>query len=223
MKKVKNKAKLVAIVVLTILALFGLVHGHKNKARIDSIEILEEATIPYSSTLNFRQTVNDCGPFNVAAIVRIIKEREVSSSTFAKEIGWRLPNKYTLPQGLESLLGKNDVKFKTPNVNDLSDEDKMKYLKQELSKKHPIIILGARDEFVGSEYQHYITLLGFNNKEDIFYVYDPFYTKSHEGMTIDSNGEKSGNRNYKEKDLLEFWKKGGMYGLYTWYLIVAEK
>lgn len=174
--------------------------------------------IEYSSKYNYRQTINDCGPFSAAAVVRILTKNNVKSEDFVKDMKFRLPNKYTLPEGVEKLLKDNSIEVKTPNVKELSDEDKIKFIKEQLSFGKPVIILGER-----KKYEHYLTILGFDNSKDEFYIYDSFYNKAEEGLTIDNNGDLPGNRNYSSKELLNFWRGGGMYGLYEWYIIVADK
>lgn len=216
--KLKNKKIIFPIITALIV---GIYLWMNRAPKIYEEKILPEALIPYPSEFNYRQTINDCGPFNVAAVVRSLKEERVQSSDFAESIRWRLPNKYTLPWGLEKQLKDHGLKVETPNVSGLKDEDKILFLQEQLSGDKPVIILGERDEYVGYNYEHYITLFGFNSDKDEFYAYDPFFEKSSEGMTIDSNEDLPGNRTYSSEELLNFWREGGMYGLYKWYSIVA--
>jgi hypothetical protein len=204
--------------VLLLLVLSGVYLMQGKKApEVHPETIASSARIAYPSDFNYRQTINDCGPFNVAAVVRALKPaEEVDSGVFAAEMKWRLPNNYTIPWGLEKQLKDNDVHIAIPYLKSLSDIDKAAYLREQLSLGHPVIILGERDY-----YEHYITLLGFDTMQDVFYVYDSFYDKGEEGMTIDSNGDTPGNRNYSTGDLLDFWRGGGMYGQFEWYAIVA--
>lgn len=201
-----------------MLVLFGLfLHFNKPIAEIDQSKLMASALIPYSSEYNFRQTINDCGPFNVAAMVRALTGEAVDSAEFAETIGWRLPNKYTLPWGMEKQLKENEVIVLIPNVKDLLDSEKLNYLRSELSQKHPIIVLGQQEN-----YEHYITLLGFDKAADEFYVYDSLFEKKEEGFTKDENGELPGNRTLSSELLLKFWRGGGMYGVYEWYAIVGS-
>lgn len=180
-------------------------------------EVKPSASIDYPSEFNFRQTINDCGPFNVAAVVRTLTQKEVNSVEFATEMEWRLPNKYTLPWGLEKQLRDNGINIQTPNLKSLSDQERIEYLQKELSLGHPIILLGEREK-----YEHYVTLLGYDQSSEAFYIYDSLMEESEPGMTVDENGEFPGNRNYSDQELLDFWSGSGMYGLYKWYVIVAS-
>lgn len=186
---------------------------------IDKNQIETLSLIDYPSEFNYRQTANDCGPYNTAAVVRALKKTEVGSQTFAEEIGWRLPNEYTLPWGLEEQLEENGVTIEKPNLRFLSDEKKILFLQQRLSQERPVIVLGERDGF-----EHYITLFGFDSSKDEFYVYDSLNDKDPiiDGLTKDDNANLPGNRTLTSKDLLDFWRGGGMYGLYKWYAIVAD-
>lgn len=176
------------------------------------------STIIYSSAFNFRQTVNGCGPFSVAAVVRALTGREIDSKEFDKSMDWRLPDGGTLPIGMEKQLKENGISVEIPDVERLTDEQKISLLKEKLSQNKPIIILGQT-----GDYEHYITLFGFDDSKDEFYIYDSFYDKEKEGYTKDDNGDFSGNRTFTSKELLDFWRGGGMYGFYKWYAIIASK
>lgn len=197
----------------------GIYFWTNNKApAIDNSKISVSSIIEYPSGFNYRQTVNDCGPFNVAAVVRALTKEKISSEEFAKNIEWRLPNKYTLPWGMEKQLKENGIVVEIPNIKVLSDKNKILFLQERLSQGKPVIVLGKRDN-----YEHYITIFGFNGAKNEFYVYDSLFKKGEESFTIDNNDSLPGNRNFTSEELLNFWQGGGMYGLYNWYSIVASK
>jgi len=189
------------------------------KPKIDTVSIKESAFTEYPTEYNYRQTKNDCGPFNVAAVVRALTGKNVHSELFAQEIDWRLPNKYTLPWGLERQFKKRGVRIEKPNFKLLTDDEKIMFIQQCLSLGMPIIILGERDN-----YEHYITILGFDSNEDQYYIYDSLQTSSLEqqNMTVDENVSLPGNKTMKSQEMLDFWRGGGMYGLWRWYGLVAS-
>lgn len=214
----KMKLKTLIILGVLIISVSGLyIWTNSKDPSIDKSKISGSSVIDYSSEYNYRQSINDCGPFNVAAVVRALSEKEISSAEFAKNIKWRLPNKYTLPWGMEKQLKENGITVEIPNINALSDEEKILFLQERLSQGKPVIILGARDN-----YEHYITILGFNSDKNEFYAYDSLFEKGEEGFTIDENDSLPGNRNFTSEELLNFWRGGGMYGFYNWYAIVAS-
>lgn len=215
--KVKSK-NLICIGILIVLV-SGWYFWIRNKTpNIDNSKISASSIIEYSREFNYRQTVNDCGPFTVAAVVRTLSKKEISSAEFAKNTKWRLPNKYTLPWGMEKQLRENGITVEIPNIKALSDKEKISFLQERLSQNKPVIILGERDG-----YEHYITLFGFDSTKDELYVYDSFFEKGEEGFTIDANDDLPGNRTFTSEEVLHFWRGGGIYGLYNWYAIVASK
>lgn len=210
---------IVLIFLFSIILLSGIYFVVNNKdSAVDKNLVKQSSFIEYPSEYNFRQTRNDCGPYNTAAVVRALLKKEINSAEFSKNISWRLPNKYTLPWGLEKQLREYDISIEIPNVKNLSDGDKIALLRERLSRGRAIIILGGREN-----YQHYISIFGFDSMNDRFYVYDSLFKRGGDGVTMDDNGELPGNVTYSSQELLNFWRAGGMYGFYTWYAIVATK
>lgn len=206
-------------VVFIILMIYLLVAVFFIEPKIDTAIIKHGAFIEYPAEYNYRQSKNDCGPFNTAAVMRALTGTDIDSALFAKEIGWRLPNKYTLPRGLESQLKKQGLHIKKPNFWLLTDEEKIELTQEYISVGMPIIILGERDK-----YEHYMTIFGFNADVDQYYMYDSLQVQSPEqkNFTIDENGAFPGNKTMTTQELLDFWRGGGMYGLWKWYGLVVS-
>ncbi len=213
------KSKKIWVGLMILIIVIGIMMIQGNKPQIDQNLIKESALITYPAQYNYRQTGNDCGPFNVAAVVRALKKEDVDSTSFAQKIGWRLPNKYTLPWGLENQLKENGIKVEKPHFNLLTDDEKITLVQQHLSVGKPIIILGEREN-----YEHYLTLLGFNASADEYYIYDSLQTASpdQQGITTDKNGQLPGNATLTASELLNFWRGSGMYGLWKWYGLVTS-
>lgn len=184
----------------------------------EEIKPVTSSIIPYPSEFNFAQTYNDCGPFNSAAVVRALTDKEVSSAEFAKTITHRLSYKWTLPEGLTEQLNQNGIATVTPDFSGLTDDEKIAYLKEQLILKHPVTLLIKKEDF-----QHYITLFGFNSQKDEFYIYDSLMERLEGGLTKDENGDLPGNKTISTKKLLEMWSGGGMLGKYTWFAIISSK
>lgn len=217
MEKRKLRFGILAILIITIAATVYI--RETSPPMIDKNQIKSAYLIEYSTKFNYRQTANDCGPFNVAAVVRTLKKEEVDSGKFSKEIKWRLPNKYTLPIGLKKQLKQNGIIVKVPNLKRLSNEDKIYFLQQQLSQGKPVILLGEKEN-----YQHYITVFGFDTSKDEFYIYDSAYQEDERirGLTRDDNATLPGNQTITSNKMLDFWDGGGMYGVYNWYALVAS-
>lgn len=219
MEKRKLNARFGILAILTVTVVTIVYIRGTLPPSIDRNQIKSSYLIDYPTEFNYKQTLNDCGPFNVAAVVRALKNKEVDSGKFSKEIKWRLPNKYTLPIGLKKQLKQNDIIVKAPNLKRLSDRDKIYFLQEQLSQGKPVIILGEKEN-----YQHYITLLGFDASKDEFYVYDSAYQEDERirSLTRDDNAALPGNQTITSDKLLDFWGGGGMYGVHNWYAIVAS-
>jgi len=204
-----------AIFVIALIGLF-LLRPRTDVPGIDYSIIQNEYTSDYPAEFHFLQTDNDCGPYNVAAIVRVLSKKQVSSAAFAETIGWRMPNDYTMPWGLEEQLKDHNIPVEIPNLTVITDEERINFLHERMSQGKLVIILGEKDDI-----QHYLSIFGFNRNKDEFYVYDSLTEEGDPGFTIDENGSLSGNRTLSAEELLEFWRRGGMYGKFIWYAIVA--
>ncbi|PIQ78169.1 hypothetical protein COV82_01580 [Candidatus Peregrinibacteria bacterium CG11_big_fil_rev_8_21_14_0_20_46_8] len=218
-KNIISRTKKFIIFILSILLLL-IFFRTANSAKINTAEaIATHAEIKYPSEYNYRQTPNDCGPFNVAAVVRALKKEDADSKYFAQEIGWRLPNNYTLPWGLEKQLKKNGISIKTPNLKNLSDQEKIHFLRKELSQGNSAILLIQKDEFL-----HYLTILGFDSAANEFYAYDSLHEKNtaNPSLTRDDNAELTGNVTINSEEILTLWGGGGVLIFYRWYAIFAS-
>jgi len=178
---------------------------------------LDSAFIPYPSGYNFAQTYNDCGPFNSAAVVRALTRENVSSADFAKTITHRIKYKWTLPEGITEQLNLYGITTEIPDLTEYSDNQKTSYLKERLILGRPIVLLIKKEDF-----QHYITLFGFDSGKNEFYIYDSLMQRLEGGLTKDENGDMPGNKTITTKKLLDMWSGGGMLGKYTWFAIVSS-
>lgn len=209
---VKNIIVLLVIffVILGGLALSLFLYIKYTRVVVTSDMITEyEATFSHnlSSDYHYRQSGNDCGPLNVAAVLRL-RDIQVDNQEIIDSTKFRFRNDYTHPWGIE-----DHFMFSfSYDTSELNDEEKINFLKSKISSRHAGILLGGTDT-----YQHYITLLGYGDDE--FYVYDSLHTKGVDGLTVDSNGSTVGNRSLSNEELLDFWSKGGMYGFYEDYVM----
>jgi len=185
--------------------------------KVDSRLIRPVTMLPFASSYNLLQTYNDCGPYSCAIVVHVLTQAEVNISEFVQGMEWRLPNKTTLPWGLEKLLLHYGIKSETPFLILFSKRERINYLKAQLSSGKPIIILGLKQGM-----GHYITLLGYRN--DDFYVYDSWHTRNplkSGSYTYDDNGMLPGNLTLSEEELLQFWEGSEKFLFFAWYALVA--
>ena len=203
---------LVSLLIIGAAYFLGL---FRHTPKITLLDIPSQFSLRVAADSNFRQGPNQCGPYAAAMFVNTFKPTaDVQSERFVEELSWRLPGGYTHPRALESLLQKQGIKTQAFTAGALSDEEKIRFLKQTISSGYPVILLTYM-----YDYQHYITLLGYDSDKKEFSVYDPVFTRGETGMTLDENGQLPGNRNISNDQILSDWSKGGIAGFYTWYLL----
>ena len=151
-------------------------------------------------------------------MAHVLTQSEVDIEEFVQNMEWRLPNKITLPWGLEKLLLNHGIRSETPLLILFSKKERIKYLKVQLSAGKPVILLGLKHGM-----GHYITLLGY--KADEFYIYDSWHTKNplkSGSYTYDDNGILPGNLNLSEEELIDFWQGSEKFLFFAWYALVAN-
>jgi hypothetical protein len=213
-----SKKIIILIIALILLSAYIAIESWRTDYNPDLIEN-SSICLDYSSENNYAQYGTTCGPFSVAGTVRTIKQEEVDSWEFAENIKLKIGSFGTTPFGVKKQLKENEITIELPKVRGYSDEERIEFLQERLSKCSAIILLGVPEEI---NYQHYITVLGFDKEKDVFYIYDSFYHKINKTHTIDTNGDLPGNRNYSSEELINFWERGGFLGFYEWFSIVAN-
>ena len=174
--------------------------------------------IDYPSEYNYKQVSTYCGPFCTAAVVRALTGKQVDSFKYSEHIGWRIFEKGTHPIGLSRQLEKQGLDVEIARLRRLSDDERLLFLQERLSQGKPIIILGEKNS-----YQHYVTLFGFNKEKQEYYIYDSWCPEGIKGLVVDDNGSLPGNLTLNSKELLTFWRKGGIYTFYEWFALVASQ
>lgn len=186
---------------------------YPKKAKVENWQIPLEASLEYPSVWNYRQSINSCGPYSAAAVIRITTKQNIDSEDLAKTTPWRFRG-YTLPFGVISGLKKYHVPTQEFIVG-LSDSDKLHWLKSNIGKGSPVILLIRKDGLL-----HYVTLLGY--KENTFDMYDSLEDKGEDSLTVDTNSDGAGNSTWTNEQLLSAWNQGGLFGLYKNYAIITE-
>lgn len=211
----------VGLLILSIVVYYQTIKPQSLGAEMQTTETPARAALAYPAAYNFRQSVNDCGPYAAAAAIRIVTVAPIDSQQLVKELPIRLPNGGTLPRSLEVALKNHGLTARAENFADseLTDDERLQQLSLYLSQGHPVILLGEK-----TGVQHYITLVGYEKKNATIYfdVYDSWHTKGAGGLTTDDNDAAPGNRTLRADELLEFWRSGGLFGLYKYYALVVS-
>lgn len=195
---------------LLLLVSVGIIYP-KTTSPKDRLPTPSSAILPYNAEWNLRQSLNACGPYSAAAVIRILTQSPISSEAIAQATPWRYRG-YTLPFGVVSILQSHHLLTEEAIVAG-TDEEKISWLQAQLAQQKPVILLGRKNGLL-----HYVTLVGY--QPDQFHVYDSLEEKGVAGMTLDKNGLSPGNTNWTTGELLTFWSQGGLFGLYQQYAIV---
>lgn len=212
----RDMKKVVLIVGLGSIALLLILVAiiYPKKAWMEKgTSVPSEATLPYKTEWNFRQSKNACGPYSAAAVIRRLTNKDTSSDTISQGTSWRYHG-YTLPFGVAGVIRRNGLSA-DEFISTGSNKDRILWLHFQIAHQRPVIILGRKNGLL-----HYITLLGY--QRDQFNVYDSLEEKGATKMTVDRNDSLPGNINWTDDELLTFWSQGGLFGIYQYYAIVAH-
>jgi hypothetical protein len=192
----KNK-KSFTIILLAICATFTI----SLLFEFSKTEIPEQVLLSFPNNLNLRQGLNQCGPFAAMAVLWIKTDSFADPQELDQETGWKVGNNMTLPWGIERVLKERELKTSTVALGHIRNKEH--YLKLELSKGNPVILLNKTDDGI----LHWFTLVGYT--KDVFYLYDSYQDAADiPGYTIDDNGALPGNRTYSTQNLLTRWANG---------------
>ena len=154
--------------------------------------------------LFYRQTVNNCGPYSVMAVINILSRKEKDPELLAEQTGWRIYKNLTFPQGVVNLLHQNGIKTREYVLKIKSDSEKINWIKETVCKNKPVICLIKINHVL-----HYVTILGYD--QNGFMLYDSMQEKDGENpqkTVIDENCVE-GNRYYAYDEFMKLWNDGG--------------
>lgn len=137
-----------------------------------------------------KQGHNQCSAFTTAYVLRC-SGIETNGSKVYKEISYKIPiSGYVLPKGIINYLKDNNCKPQILKGN-------ISTLKSRLTKGKPVIVLIGK----GIRWQHYMTLVGYDDNKKKLYFFDSKRDK-------DENGALPGNRTLNEEYFLTLWNNG---------------
>lgn len=163
------------------------------------------------------QKIRYCGGYTIKAIL----------SAYDKDDN-KKPEEYTgrlsivTSKRIKNILEHYGLSANIKMAYKFSKNKKIEILKNELNNNHPLILLIGNGYFKNGEYfwlkryliAHWISILGYNDKEKIFYLYDPYINKK-ENIPI-------GNVKRYYSQLLRDWK-GTFYTKGYLYISAKEK
>ena len=133
------------------------------------------------------QVVNECSAFSSAYVLRHFGENKTGLALYA-EFNYKLPfSGYVLPKGILEYFEKSSYQIHMYTGT-------FETLKTQLTKGVPIIVLVG----VGLDWQHYMTLVGYDDSLNEVYFFDSL--KDH-----DENGNALGNRTLSSDYFLDMW------------------
>ncbi len=216
----KSKSKLFVIIIALILCLicFPVIVSPFQKPKI--ITFPNTYSLAFDPLNHFRQTLNNCGSYSVAGVLNVFDKNLVDPEAIASSISFKIQDRLTFPIGLENYLKNKNIYVETPNVISLSENEKIDYLKSELSSGKAGIIL-VKIPQSDWYYLHYITVLGYD--ENHFFVYDSLVPRDGNSQyTIDLNGKITGNKSIEAKELIKMWDAGNILNYSKNYNLFAE-
>lgn len=169
----------------------------------------DQALLNYAPEWNDRQSINSCGPYSVAAMLRLINGHDIDSEVIARETPWRVRG-YTFPFALTALLKQHGIRAHEQRVVGPNNQQ-LDWIRAQLAVQRPVILLGRAHGVL-----HYVTVVGYTN--DRFHIYDSLAPAGTQpGSTTDANDTSPGNVDWNEDQLLSFWRHGwnGFYAFYA--------
>ncbi len=165
---------------------------------------LVDKVVKYTPKKYPRQQGLTCGEFNVMGILdgfNIRYQPSVNKPLRVKLFG------FSFIRDISVLIQKHGLSAPVKHASKFVDQERIKIIKKHIEQDEPVLIAIGNGHLSRSSYSpiarffigHFITIYGYNNNKEIFYVYDP-YLKGNYHQEIPAGNEV---RTYKE--LLRDW------------------
>ena len=215
-KKVLGGIGFVCLILMLFLFAFG--RSFPSYIRIDTPTYPNSFVLNLDDNLFYRQTLNNCGPYSVMAVINVLKSEVISPELLAKEMRWRMHKNLTFPIGLIELLHRYGIRTTEYILNGKTSDTKIHWIKETIAKGSPIIMLIKINHV-----QHYVTVLGYD--EHGFMLYDSLQKKNIENgrKTFIDEGCLVGNRYYSHEELIDLWNNGGYKIFFKNWAIVCNR
>jgi hypothetical protein len=144
----------------------------------------------------------------------------VDPEDIVAKIGYRVPDRLTFPIGLEGYLESSNMVVESYNAIGLDNNAKISFLKSNISQGK-VAILIVKTPKSDWYYLHYITVLGYDS--DSFHIYDSLVPRAGDSdLTIDLNGEITGNKSIPKNELIKIWNEGNVLNYPKNYNLFAK-
>jgi len=120
------------------------------------------------------------------------------------------------PKFIKKILEKYGFSCQIKKAINFSYKDKIRLLKKELNKDHPVILLIGNGYSHNGKYSwirqqlipHWITIYGYNDKEKVFYIYDSFFHSRSKTPTESFEKPQNSKLSKKNFDAISFGNGG---------------
>lgn len=170
-----------------------------------------------------KQGPDQSGALSLSLGLLICTEALIAAPQIASEITTEAPIQRlsgSLPWRMVSFARKHKLATTAYSGRSMSnDKKRLELLKFHLTEDRPVIVLIESPRGI----QHYVLVLGYHAGS--IDLYDPNCQSSvkQSAKTIDDNGEFPGNTSYSETEFLQFWRRGGSAGLFTWWYLPLNR
>ena len=158
-----------------------------------------------------QQGMRHCGDYTIKAIFSAYK---LDDGRHPRDY---LPPKikrwgFTTPKLIQETLNKYGFDAPIKRANKFSDDKKIQSIKDELDNNHPVILLIGNGYSPTGKYSalqmncvsHWITVWGYDDKEEVFFIYDSYFNPNSYDKILVGNVK----RTYEQ--VLRDWK-GAFY------------
>lgn len=167
-----------------------------------------------------QQGPSHCGAYSVKGILSSFgldkkgHPKEYHPNWFGRLTGWTLGRQYWV-----KILKFHGIDSEIDSADNFSDEEKINLLKTLLSKDTPVMIRIGNGYYHSREYSpvlgrivpHWITLWGYDDTKQLFYIYDSGMLKRHWDQDIPI-----GNTTRIYREILKDWNFG-RWQPWSWY------
>ncbi len=159
-----------------------------------------------------KQGLGGCGAYSVKAILSAYdKDDERSPYDYCPNLLLKYTRAPTASIKWVKVLQSYGINAQSGNAKHLSDKERIDLLKNLIDKNTPVMLRvgngylpnGKYSNLIASFIGHWITIWGYDNREQVFYIYDSCVSLNKHNKTIPV-----GNTKRTSEEVLRDWGKG---------------